>query len=162
GEGGHFVTSPHVSPVFGVLMARQVEEFWELLGSPDPFTVVEVGAGDGTLARQILEALPAPTRRAVRYVAVERSEVSRHALAAADAAASVHGYRRQGLELDVLTDPGSRDITAGVDFEVLRTHALTAGLPVWGPVSQREALLALGFRDLDRRAQARQQEAIAA
>jgi SAM-dependent MidA family methyltransferase len=49
-----------------------------------------------------------------------------------------------------------------VDFEVLRRHALSKGLHVWGPVSQREALLALGFRDLDRRAQARQQEAIAA
>jgi SAM-dependent MidA family methyltransferase len=59
GEQGHFVTSPHLSPVFGRLLARQVAEFWELLDRPSPFDVIEVGAGDGTLARQILGALPA-------------------------------------------------------------------------------------------------------
>ena len=47
GEGRDFVTSPHVSPAFGVLVARQVEEFWTLLGKPEPFWVVEVGAGTG-------------------------------------------------------------------------------------------------------------------
>src|SRR5919197_45698 len=81
GEEGHFVTSPHLSPVFGRLMARQVEEFWELLDRPSPFDVVEVGAGDGTLADQILGALPDDMSRRVRYTAVERSVATRDALA---------------------------------------------------------------------------------
>src|SRR2546426_10235124 len=80
GEAGHFVTSPHVSPVFGILVARQVEEFWELLGRPDPFAVIEVGAGDGTLARQILESLSAESRSATRYLAVERAAAARNAI----------------------------------------------------------------------------------
>src|SRR5436189_3626533 len=80
GEAGHFVTGPHVSPVFGILLARQVEEFWELLGRPDPFVVIEVGAGDGTLARQILESLSEPCRSATRYLAVERAEAAREVL----------------------------------------------------------------------------------
>jgi SAM-dependent MidA family methyltransferase len=84
-----------------------------------------------------------------------------YALSHPGQAVSVHGYRGHSLDPDVLTDPGSKDITAGVDFEELREHALASGMAVWGPVSQREALLALGFRDVDRRAQARQQEAIA-
>src|SRR6266571_5224741 len=50
GEGGHFVTSPHVSRVFGELSGRQVEQMWEALGRPEPFSIVEAGAGDGTLA----------------------------------------------------------------------------------------------------------------
>src|SRR5438309_7785982 len=72
GERGHFVTSPHVSPVFGHLLARQVVEFWDLLDRPDPFHVVEVGAGDGTLAGQVLSSVASGVTRAIRYVAVER------------------------------------------------------------------------------------------
>ncbi|HYV02497.1 MAG TPA: SAM-dependent methyltransferase, partial [Actinomycetota bacterium] len=74
----------------------------------------------------------------------------------------VHGYRGHRAEGDILSAPGSRDITAGVDFAALAGHARDRGLHVWGPVAQREALLNLGFRDLDRRAQERQVEAVAA
>jgi SAM-dependent MidA family methyltransferase len=75
GEGGHFVTSPHVSPAFADLLARQIAEVWDLLGRPGSGSVVELGAGDGTLASQILIALRAVPEldRAVRYVAVERT-----------------------------------------------------------------------------------------
>lgn len=79
-----------------------------------------------------------------------------------DVPTPVHGYLGQRWTDDVLTDPGSRDITAGVDLGALAARARAAGRPVWGPVSQREALLALGFRELDDRAQARQLEAVAA
>jgi len=43
------------------------------MGEPDPYVVVEAGAGAGTLARHVLDAQPrcAP---ALRYVLVERSE----------------------------------------------------------------------------------------
>ncbi|HEX2090675.1 MAG TPA: SAM-dependent methyltransferase, partial [Actinomycetota bacterium] len=83
GEDAHFVTSPHISAAFGSLVARQIEEFWELLGQPASFTVVEAGAGTGVLARQVLEALSEPIKRITRYVAVERSAPAREAVAAA-------------------------------------------------------------------------------
>ena len=67
-----------------------------------------------------------------------------------------HGYREHQLENDVLADPGSRDITAGVDFDALARHARDAGHAVWGPVSQRDALIALGYRELDDDARRRQ------
>ncbi|CAN5116891.1 SAM-dependent methyltransferase [soil metagenome] len=270
GERGHFVTSPHVSDAFGALLARQVEEFWELLGRPDPFDVVEVGAGDGSLASTLLGALSDDMRRATRYTAVERMAPGRHALttlglrtatvieelppgltgcvlanelldnlpfhivrrtergpvellvtakgssfafvagplsderlgpatqrlpANAEGAVSlaapdfleraisllqrgyiwladyssptpgwagpVHGYRRQRIEADVLAQPGSRDITAAVDFDALLRAADRPGVTAWGPVLQREALLSLGLREWDEAARQRQFEATA-
>ena len=75
GEDGHFVTSPHVSPAFGDLVARQLAESWEALDRPRPFDLVEVGAGDGTLAVQILAAVRTvpDLAAALRYTAVERT-----------------------------------------------------------------------------------------
>lgn len=271
GEKGHFVTSPHLSPVFGRLVARQVAELWDLLDRPAPFDLIEVGAGDGTMAHQILDALPGELNSVLHYTAVERSASARRTLEASgleareslsglphpvvgcvianelldnlpfhrlrgtsdgpvelfvgvepgrfvlvegppstgellalvppldpgqefvvspatleliDRAAaalnrgyiwlvdygfiddaerrSVHGYRDHRVHDDVLAEPGSTDITAGVDFAALARHARTRGLEVWGPVSQREALLSLGFRELDEQAQARQVEAVSA
>ncbi len=49
---------------------------WERLGRPDPFHVIEGGAGPGTLARAILAADPR-CREAMRYVAVEVSATQR-------------------------------------------------------------------------------------
>lgn len=270
GDKGAFVTSPHVAPAFGALLARFLERTWERLGRPEPFDVVEAGAGDGTLAGQILQALPTEVAAAVRYVAVDRSAGARQDLerlsrthdtaatftvaaelprlppmtgclfanelldnvpfhrlrgthagpvelcvavdgegfvlcegplsAAArraldespdmapdlppgretvvspdaidifDAALRtidrgyvlfvdyttadpsttiVHGYRRHRVEADVLDDPGSKDITAGVDLRALARRAARGGAPVWGPVTQRDLLLNLGFREWD-------------
>lgn len=55
GHGGHYATSPSVSPWFGRLLARELAGIWEALGRPDPFTVVEVGGGQGDLAADALE-----------------------------------------------------------------------------------------------------------
>lgn len=256
GRDGHFVTSPHVSTVFGDLLARQLAECWERLGRPDPFTVVELGAGDGTLARRVLRAVtPVPElASALRYLAVERTPGQAETLTGAglevtDSLASaapltgcvianelldnvpfhrlrrrggepvevlvgaegdglvevegsptpealaaltspladgeerpvspqavaiirdiaetltrgyaflfdygfvegevpgpVHAYRGQRVLAKVLEDPGGRDVTAAVDLAALVTHARTGGMQVWGPITQRDALLALGYR----------------
>jgi SAM-dependent MidA family methyltransferase len=256
GDEGDFVTSPHVSPAFGSLVARQLAESWEVLGRPSPFTVVEIGAGDGTLARQLRVAVawvPA-FAEAFRYVAVERTPgalavlrdhgletrtsvgdlepvagcvvanevldnvpfhrlrrrdgrtvevmvgadgerlteeesaptaealaavhrplrpgeerpVSPAALALVRGVASVldrgfaflfdygfrpeeppgpvHAYREHRVLAEVLERPGSRDVTAAVDLEAVAGEARRAGLQVWGPVTQRDALLSLGYR----------------
>ncbi|MBI4260887.1 MAG: SAM-dependent methyltransferase [Actinobacteria bacterium] len=79
GEAGHFVTSPHVHPVFAELLARGIRDLWEAMGAPDPLRILELGAGDGTLASGLLEALPGVP---VDYVAVERSPGARASLAA--------------------------------------------------------------------------------
>jgi SAM-dependent MidA family methyltransferase len=54
GSRGDFFTSPHLSVDFGEMLAIQLAEMWELLDRPRPFMVVEMGAGQGLLAKDIL------------------------------------------------------------------------------------------------------------
>jgi SAM-dependent MidA family methyltransferase len=61
-----------VGPLFGAVLARALDTWWGELGRPDPFVVVEAAAGNGSLARSVLEARPACSP-ALRYVLVERS-----------------------------------------------------------------------------------------
>jgi NADH dehydrogenase [ubiquinone] 1 alpha subcomplex assembly factor 7 len=249
GEEGHFVTSPHVHWIFATMLARALQSMWVGLGRPVPFRIVELGAGDGTLARRLiteLEAVP------IEYLAVERSPGARRRLAelpidvaaslevidpeetavvfanelfdnlpfewvrhtneglrqvfvglegdrfemverswpeemiaivpqiaeGEDAAVSfegtriierlarimshgyvllidygnggsaqVHGYRRHRVIADVLSEPGTADITAGVDLEHLGRHAGALGMQRLGPFTQRSALAALGIAE---------------
>jgi len=76
GRRGDFITSPEVGPLFGAVVARFLDAEWDRLGQPDEFTVVDAGAGPGTLARSVLAASPA-CRHALRYVAVERTDAQR-------------------------------------------------------------------------------------
>ncbi|OGO50545.1 MAG: hypothetical protein A2148_02550 [Chloroflexi bacterium RBG_16_68_14] len=54
GREGDYLTSPEVHPIFGALVAKQLLQLWELMGRPQPFDLVEQGAGTGLLARDIL------------------------------------------------------------------------------------------------------------
>ena len=69
--GGDFLTSPEVGPLFGAVLARTLDEWWEELGRPRPYVVADAGAGPGTLARAVLAAGPR-CGEALDYVAVER------------------------------------------------------------------------------------------
>src|SRR5690242_16780312 len=68
--GRDFVTSPQVGPLFGALVARALDREWDAQGCPDPFMVIEAGAGDGRLAREVWRAQPRCIT-ALRYVLVE-------------------------------------------------------------------------------------------
>ena len=59
----------------------------------------------------------------------------------------VHGYRDHRVIEDVLADPGSTDITAGVDFAKIASHAEQRGLVAFPTVTQHDALIALGFEE---------------
>ncbi len=48
--GSDYLTSPQLAPDFAQLLAEQIRQFWQILGSPAQFTVVEMGAGTGQLA----------------------------------------------------------------------------------------------------------------
>jgi NADH dehydrogenase [ubiquinone] 1 alpha subcomplex assembly factor 7 len=268
GERGHFVTSPHVHVVFGILAGRAVRECLEEMGDAGTPSVVEVGAGDGTLIGVLRGAVGEEGRR---FVAVDRSPGARDAIAsrhpdvrvaasletldqhiegvvvanelldnlpfrwvrrdddgdleealvgvggdrlvpvwrpfppedherleavpahlqpggdavlpegalhfverlarmlrrgyavlidyAAGAEAGIHGYRGHRVVEDVLDRPGSADVTAGVDFGVLERRAEALGLRSFGTVSQREALIALGYERWAEHERRRQREA---
>ncbi|MFM8551685.1 MAG: SAM-dependent methyltransferase, partial [Nitrospiraceae bacterium] len=77
GWNGDFYTSSDVHPVMAQALARQSRQVDEALGHPDPFTVIEMGAGKGFLARDFLaacEQMPSDFFRRLRYVIVERSQ----------------------------------------------------------------------------------------
>jgi SAM-dependent MidA family methyltransferase len=75
GPRGDFYTAAHLHPVFARTLARRLLAIRQALGPDRPFEVVEVGAGDGELARGILAecATAAATGGPVRYTIVERS-----------------------------------------------------------------------------------------
>jgi SAM-dependent MidA family methyltransferase len=92
GRAGDFFTSVDVGPVFGELLAVQFSEMWRLLrdaSGPEPpgtggtLDLVEAGAGNGRLARDILDAA------AARHPAFYNS-VRLHLVEASGAARSVH------------------------------------------------------------------------
>jgi SAM-dependent MidA family methyltransferase len=240
---GDFITSPHLSPVFSGLLAVQARAMWDSLEQPSPFTVVDLGAGEGALARGVARAAQSDEAfaRTLRVVAVERGTGARDALSAGgletfsdlgemgpfdgvvianelldnvpfrlydgdveividadgdvltarpplatasrvvsarateivgqiskvlrrgyaividygfvtgEEPESVRGYRAHHLVDDLLQDPGGTDITGPVDFDALVARANADGLQTWGPVSQRDALMSLGYRaTLDR------------
>ncbi len=72
-SGGDFLTSPEVSPEFGATLARYVEGEYLRLGAPSDFTLVEVGAGSGSLLEPLVEHLSFSPR----VVAVEVSSAAR-------------------------------------------------------------------------------------
>lgn len=78
GRSGHFLTAPEVGPLFGAVLSRALDRWWHEMGRPDPFTVIDWGAGPGTLARSILAAEPeCVAAGAARLVLVELSSAQR-------------------------------------------------------------------------------------
>jgi SAM-dependent MidA family methyltransferase len=99
--------------------------------APDEETLIPTGA-----MSFVLQTLDYPDPRAV--LAIDYG--TEHG-----AGGAVHGYRHHRVVEDVLRDPGDTDITAGVDFGILRATATSAGHRAFPTISQRGALTALGF-----------------
>ncbi len=57
GAEGDFYTSINVHRVFGRLIAREIGRMWETMAAPAHFDIVEAGAGNGQLARDILDTI---------------------------------------------------------------------------------------------------------
>ena len=127
GRRGDFLTSPEVGPLFGAVLTRALDRWWSDLDRPDPFVVVEGGAGDGTLARTVLAAEPACSP-ALRWVAVERSAAHRAVAAASlpvEPAAQVLGGPPGGGPVVALVD----DLPTGPFSGVVVANELLDNLP---------------------------------
>ncbi|MGB3493473.1 MAG: class I SAM-dependent methyltransferase [Elainellaceae cyanobacterium] len=76
GARGDFVTSPHMGADFGELLAKQFVDMWNRLGQPHPFHLVEMGAGQGLIVRDVLNYLHRyhfNCFEALKYLIVEKS-----------------------------------------------------------------------------------------
>ncbi|WP_157729580.1 class I SAM-dependent methyltransferase [Tumebacillus algifaecis] len=123
GPGGDFYTSPMVHPIFGACLARQVWQMWNLLDRPDPFFVLEMGAGVGTLAVDFLRMAErdAAFFNAVRYHIVEQGE---HLRGRQQAYAAECGFA------DKIAWFQSLDEVAGGQVGVIFSNELFDALPV--------------------------------
>ncbi len=75
GAGGDYYTSPAVHPAFGALLAVQLYQMWREMGRPSPFTVLELGAGNGLLCRDIsayATGLPNGFAESLHYICLDR------------------------------------------------------------------------------------------
>jgi SAM-dependent MidA family methyltransferase len=83
GQGSDFVTAPELTPLFGQTLARQVGQALEATGTDE---VWEFGAGNGTLALHLLDALAALGQPVRQYTIVDLSGALRERQAATLAA----------------------------------------------------------------------------
>lgn len=142
---GDFITSPEVGSLFGALVARALDAWWDELGRPDPYVVVDAGAGRGQLARDVMRVGPACSP-ALRYVMVERS-------------ASLRRTQHDHLQIEPPEDALGPAVKLGQDDDpepvpgtgpiVTQTETLPA-VPFTGAVVANELLDNLPFRVVER------------
>ncbi|ESA36271.1 hypothetical protein N836_07980 [Leptolyngbya sp. Heron Island J] len=80
GPEGDFITSPHLGHDFGELLAVQFADMWCSLDQPTPFHLVEIGAGQGLIAGDVLAHLQQnhpDCYTALRYIIIEKSPILR-------------------------------------------------------------------------------------
>jgi SAM-dependent MidA family methyltransferase len=122
-----YFTSVDASPIFGRLLARQFQEMWVQLGRPAEFLLVELGAGTGALAAQILDFIAESFPEfysAVQYVAVERSAARRTAAAATATLAPHLAAKHFAMVSDMPTQIPCGCIFSNEFFDALPVHRL--------------------------------------
>ena len=56
GKDGDFITAPNISRLFSEMIAIWVISFWQSLGSPKKFNLIELGAGNGEMMKVLIES----------------------------------------------------------------------------------------------------------
>nr|XP_061797938.1 protein arginine methyltransferase NDUFAF7 homolog, mitochondrial-like [Nerophis lumbriciformis] len=77
---GDFMTSVSVGPCFGLILAYRLRALWEEEGQPENFTILELGAHDGSLASDILTtsaSLGSDFEKSIHYHIAEPLETRR-------------------------------------------------------------------------------------
>ena len=54
GNGGDYITSPNISILFSEMIAIWIISFWQNIKRPKKFNLIELGAGNGEMIKQIL------------------------------------------------------------------------------------------------------------
>ena len=102
GSGGDFTTAPELSPRFAACLARPIADTLRTLGGG---SVLEVGAGRGTLARDLIAALDALRAPLEHYSILERSATAR-----AEQGQVLHGCSDRVQWLEGLPGAGFRGV----------------------------------------------------
>jgi SAM-dependent MidA family methyltransferase len=133
--GADFLTAPEAHPIFGAAIGRLLEQAWEAMGRPAPFTITEPGAGAGALAAGLLGGLRdlgSPLFDALRYRPIEVEPARLDALRSRLEALGLAAALTEG-------PPGAGEAGALVANEVL--DALPVHRVVGRPDGLRELLV---------------------
>ena len=57
GKEGDFITAPNISRLFSEMIAIWIMSFWQSLGSPKKFNLIELGAGNGEMMKILIKSL---------------------------------------------------------------------------------------------------------
>ena len=127
GKAGDFYTSSDVHAVFGRLLARQFEEMWRVLGSPERIVIEELGPGRGLFAQDVLdwsERKFPDFFHALRYELDERSPALRQRI---EATLSRHlGSGRAVLGIREVNRHVSRIVFANEFFDALPVEIVSS------------------------------------
>ena len=129
GRKGDFITSPEVGPLFGAVLARAIDGWWDAAGQPDRFPVVDLGTGPGGLMRALELAAPA-CAAAWSLTGIDRTPET----AALDASLDLSGAVIIANELldNVPFDIGMRH--GGVDHHLMVTGVPPTHSTSWQPL----------------------------
>ena len=132
GREGDFFTNVDVGPLFGEILAAQVAELWPSLrdDGAEAFHLVEAGAGDGRLARDILDA--AQREHPLFYDALRVTLVDRSRAASDEQRRTLAGHAAH-----VIT--GAAELPEAVTGAIIANELLDA-LPVHRVVAQNGEL----------------------
>ena len=116
GKNGDFYTSPYLTDVFGQVLAKQLEEMWQLTGKKD-FTIVEYGAGLGSLCIDFLGQLKNNSAfyKELTYCIIEKSEAMRLKEQEAINETSIHEKVRWHHSIEEI--PGLQNKMKVVDYK---------------------------------------------
>jgi SAM-dependent MidA family methyltransferase len=130
GKAGDFYTSSDVHAVFGRLLARQFDEMWRALGSPEQIALVELGPGRGLFAQDVLdwsEKKFPDFFHALSYVLVENSPALRPRIEATLSRHFGSGKARFGSpEESALASNGPVILFANEFFDALPVEILSS------------------------------------
>ena len=160
GQTGDFYTNVSVGDLFGTILAEQFLELFGLLGAPDNFKLVEQGAENAQLAKDVLKALATePKSSAWEYWIVEPS-AQKIAIQKAHLGQTV-------IPVHWTQDPANLPAVTGIVFcnellDALPCHLVEHNGEDWNEIHVEEKNGEFGFvsRPIDNRRLANQMECL--
>ncbi len=117
--GADFITAPEISQMFGELIGLWAADCWQRLGRPDPFLLVELGPGRGTLMQDFLRA----ARKVDGFIQAKRLFlVEINSALKKEQSARLEEYKPQTIETFADLPPGPAIIIANEFFDCLPIH----------------------------------------